>query len=151
MCPNKQRRARGHPSGQHCNSSFVSLFALPPCVYKRDNRATVTRADESNTRTKGLGSTPSPDQFVTPTTNNPSTGTRQLELDVGYYFSEAWTSINLVVSCANHPSPQTIDTNSLSGGREPRHQPTKIILWKPHQTLQKKYFHSNHLSDSFMK
>jgi hypothetical protein len=26
-------------------------------------------------------------------------------LDVGYYSSEARTSINLVVSCANHPSP----------------------------------------------
>jgi hypothetical protein len=28
---------------------------------------------------RDLGSTPSPDQFVTPTTNNPSTGTRQLD------------------------------------------------------------------------
>jgi hypothetical protein len=42
-------------------------------------------------------------------------------LDVGYYSSEARTSINLVVSRANHPRP-THDRHKFSAsGREPRH------------------------------
>jgi hypothetical protein len=37
-------------------------------------------------------------------------------LDVGYYSSEARTSINPVVSCANHPSPA--------------HDRYKFIVWR---------------------
>jgi hypothetical protein len=56
----------------------------------------------TNTNLRDLGPTPSPNQFVTPTTNNPSTEHDNSTLNVGYYSSEARTSINLVVSCANH-------------------------------------------------
>jgi hypothetical protein len=35
--------------------TLFSLFAPPPCVYKRERRATVTRADEPNPHTQGLG------------------------------------------------------------------------------------------------
>jgi hypothetical protein len=37
------------------------------------------RSDRSNTTSRDLGSTPSPDQLVTPTTNTPRSGTRQLD------------------------------------------------------------------------
>jgi hypothetical protein len=35
------------PAAKHCNISLTSLFALPPYVYKRERRATVTRADKT--------------------------------------------------------------------------------------------------------
>jgi hypothetical protein len=42
------------PTAKHYNFSLISLFAPTPCVYKRERRATVTRADEPNIHTKGL-------------------------------------------------------------------------------------------------
>jgi hypothetical protein len=41
-------------------------------------------------------------------------------LDIGYYSSEAQTSINLIVSQANHPSPTHDRHKFTAGGREPR-------------------------------
>jgi hypothetical protein len=43
------------PAVKYCNFSLISLSALLPCVYKRERRATVTRVDEQNTHTNGLG------------------------------------------------------------------------------------------------
>jgi hypothetical protein len=42
-------------------------------------------------------------------------------LDVGYYSSKARTSLNPIVSCANHPSPTHDRYNFTAGGRESRH------------------------------
>jgi hypothetical protein len=58
---------------------LYSTFAPHPYVYKTERRETVTRADELHTQhPRDLGSIPSPNQFVTPTTNVPSARTQQL-------------------------------------------------------------------------
>jgi hypothetical protein len=44
-------------------------------------------------------------------------------LDIGYYSSEARTSINPVVSRANHPSPTHVDINLLPALENPDRQP----------------------------
>jgi hypothetical protein len=68
-----------------------------------ERRETVTKADEPNTHTPwDLGSTPSPDKFVTPTTDTLAQEYGSSILDVGYYSSEARTSLNPGVSRANH-------------------------------------------------
>jgi hypothetical protein len=52
-----------------------------------------------------LGPTPSPDLFVTPTTNNSSSGTRKLDTRRRVLLLGGPNQYNPVVSCANHPSP----------------------------------------------
>jgi hypothetical protein len=67
----------------------------------------------SNTTLRDLGPTPSPDQLVTLTTNTPSSEHGSSTLDVGYYSSEARTSIILLSPVLTIRARCTIDTNLL--------------------------------------
>jgi hypothetical protein len=71
----------GHPSGQALYFFSTSPCA-PPLVSIKGEEGNGHKHYTSyglNTTLRDLGPTPSPDQFVTPTTNTPSSGTRQLD------------------------------------------------------------------------
>jgi hypothetical protein len=110
---------RDAPAAKHCNS-FSFPLCPSPCDYKRERWATDTKVRPSKDQTPfpgTLGSTPSPDKLVTPTTSTPNSGTRQHHTGRRYYSSEARTSLNPVVSCANHPSPTHDRYKFTVGGR----------------------------------
>jgi hypothetical protein len=64
---------------RHYNSSFIPFFPFPLASIKRRGGQPSQRLTNRTLVLRDLGSTPSPDQFVTPTTNNLSTGARQLD------------------------------------------------------------------------
>jgi hypothetical protein len=84
----KKRRAmklkalftRGHPSGQALQLFFYFPCCPSPLVSIKGRGGQPSQGLTNRTPIlRDLGSTPSPDQFVNPTTNNPSTRTRQLD------------------------------------------------------------------------
>jgi hypothetical protein len=117
-----QRCTTGRTSNQALYLFFTSPLCPSPCDYKRERRATVTGVKPSKDRTppQGTGT-----RHPLPTNLKP-----QLQallprehgstiLDIGYYSSEARTSINHIVSCANHPSPTHDRYKFTADGREP--------------------------------
>jgi hypothetical protein len=67
------------PAAKHCNFSLISLVALPLASIKGRGGQPSQGLTNRTLILRDLGSTPTPDQFVTPTTNNHSTGKRQLD------------------------------------------------------------------------
>jgi hypothetical protein len=114
---------RDIPATEHCTS-----FLLPPCApplvtIKGRGEQLLQGLDllQIKHHFKGLGPTPSPDQFITPTTNTTSPGTRQLDTGRRVLLLRGPNQSNPVVSCANHPSPTHDRHKFTAGSREPRH------------------------------
>jgi hypothetical protein len=111
---------RDIPATKHCTS-----FLLPPCDIKGREEQPLQGLDHllsfrSNSIRRDLGPTPSPVQIVTPTTNTPNSGTRQLDTRCRVLLLGGSNQSNPVVTCANHPI-LTHDRHKFTvGGREPR-------------------------------